>query len=227
MFSNEGSNPTGTRAWPPGHAGGHANQAGPVVRLELERVDGEPHAPERGLRHGELEDVVEDPPAAVHFPEAVTCDVPRRPRSWRELFAERKVDRLGAPRRPHRTVERDRLVLRPQARVDGQPAGHGPRVLHEQANGRIADVAERDETTLGIGGVAEHAVIAVPTPLTCDRGVPEQVDAVGAPALVHIVTASIELQAGLEHVLPRQAAEIRGIDLRVDARQPIDTAHVV
>ena len=89
------------------------------------------------------------------------------------------------------------------------------------------DVAERDLAAFGIDGVAEHAVVAVATPLTGDRGVPEQVDLVGALAPVHVVAASIELQAGLEHVLPRQAAEVGRVDLRVDARQPIDPADVV
>ena len=59
------------------------------------------------------------------------------------------------------------------------------------------------------------------------RGVPEQVDAVGALAIVHVVAASIDLQPGLERVLPGKGAEKRRIHLRIDARQPIDPAHVV
>ena len=219
MLSNEGvethghSRLTARARW---RALGTADQARPVVRLEFEGVDRESQAPEGGLGHRQLEDVVEDSPAAVDFPAAVARDVPGGASPWRKLVTEREVDRLDSLH-AYLAVERDRLVFGPQAGVDRQPAAHRPGVLHEQADGRVVDVAERDLAAFGIDGVAEHAVVAVATPLAGERGVPEQVDLVGALALVHVVAASIELQAGLEHVLPRQAAEVRRVDLRVDA----------
>jgi len=202
---------------------GAADQARPVVRLEFEGVDRESQAPEGGLGHGQLEDVVEHSPAAVDFPEAIAREVPGGSSPWRKLVAEREVDRLD-PLHPYLAVERDRLVFGPQAGVDSQPAAHRPGVLHEQADDGVVDVTERDLAALGIDWVAEHAVVAVTASLAGDRGVPEQVDLVGALSPVDVVGASIELHAGLEHVLPRQAAEIRRVDLRVGARQPVDSA---
>ena len=73
---------------------GAADQAWPVVRLEFEGVDRESQAPESSLGHGQLEDVVENAPAAVDFPEAVARDVPGGASPRRQLVAERKVDRL-------------------------------------------------------------------------------------------------------------------------------------
>ena len=113
---------------------GAADQARPVVRLEFEGVDRESQAPEGGLGHGQLEDVVEDSPAAVDFPEAIARDVPGRSSPWRKLVTEREVDRLD-PLHAYLAVERDRLVFGPQAGVDRQPAAHRPGVLHEQADG--------------------------------------------------------------------------------------------
>ena len=75
---------------------GAADQARPVVRLEFEGVNGESEAPESGLGHGQLEDVVEDSPAAVHFPLAIAGDVPGGSSPWRKLVAEREVDRLDS-----------------------------------------------------------------------------------------------------------------------------------
>ena len=91
-------------------ATGAIEKVRPVVGVEVERVDTEVQASERQLWHRQLEDVVEHAPAAVHFPAAVTGDVPRRPHPRRQFVAERKVDRVY-PGLLDRAIERHGLVF--------------------------------------------------------------------------------------------------------------------
>ena len=126
-----------------------------------------------GRRSSQLQDVVEDAPRSVELRPTVAGHVPREAQTRGQLVAKSPLD--GRVRDGGIDGEGGNgLILGPQAQVESQPVGDGPGVLNDEADVRVGRVGDRQETAIGVDGVAPHLVVAVLTPLPGKRLVPEE-----------------------------------------------------